>query len=107
MHHHSQHIFFFTFKLCVYTCAQMKQIFSHSECLILLLYVHECLPECVSVSYVHVHCPKRLEEDVGIPETGVADSCELRCGRWERSLEEPSGLLTSELSLQSLWYFLN
>lgn len=52
---------------------------------------------CVSVHHKYTCCWQRSEEGVGVPESGVAYSCELTCGLWElilgRQTEQKAQLL--------------
>ena len=57
-------------------------------------------PAHVSVS-MFAWCPEKPEEDIGYPETGLTNSCELLCGCWELNsgpLEGHPLLLTAEPS---------
>jgi len=55
-----------------------------------------CLHKCLCT--MCVQCLKKLEEGIGSPGTGVIDSCELYCQRWELNLgpleEQPRLLIT-------------
>jgi hypothetical protein len=55
-----------------------------------------------------MHCPKRPEEGVRSPGTGVTDGCEPPCGCWEFNsgrMEEQPVFLTVDPSLQFLQLF--
>lgn len=47
-------------------------------------YATVCVRSHVS-SYASHQCrrPRKLEEDIGFPETGITDSCEMPRGHWE------------------------
>lgn len=57
-------------------------------------------PAHVSVS-MFAWCPEKPEEDIGYPETGLTNSCELPCGYWKlnsRPFQEQQVLLMIESS---------
>ena len=59
------------------------------------------LPVCRSVCQMHAWYPRRPEEGVREPGTGLTGGCDLPCGCWELNmgpLEEQSVFLTNEPS---------
>lgn len=61
------------------------------------------LPLRMSVHYMSVWCPRRPEEGIGSPGTGVTDDWESPCGCWESNpvpLVEQQVFLTAQLPLQ-------
>ena len=62
------------------------------------------LPACMSVNHLHAWDPRRPEDDIRSPETGVIGGCKLLpYGCWELNLgplEEQTVLLTTKLALQ-------
>lgn len=70
----------------------------------LLFYVclHFCI--CVCVYYVHAWCPRRPEEGVRSPGTGVTGGCEPSCGCWQphSPLQEELQVLLADELLSSL-----
>lgn len=60
------------------------------------------LPTGVYVDHVSARCPRRLEEDIGSPGTGITDVWQLPSGFLEPNLgplQEHLALITSEPSL--------
>lgn len=60
------------------------------------------LPACTSVYHMKACSPRKPEEDVSSPGTGITDVCKLPCGGWQLMLgllEEKPVLLIVEPSL--------
>lgn len=57
------------------------------------------LPMCVRVYHVHVYCPRRSEEGIGSPGTGITDRCTLPSGCWELKLGSLGEQTVSQLCL--------
>lgn len=58
--------------------------------------------KCMCVHPMHAQCPKRPEEGVPSPGTGVANGCEPACGHWKLilgPLQEQHVILITEPSV--------
>lgn len=60
---------------------------------------------CMTMLHVCDLCSRKLERDMGVPETGVIGICGSPCGCWESKpgpLEVQDVLLSTDLSLQPI-----
>lgn len=66
-----------------------------------------CLYVCIYIT--GIQCLWRLEKNVGSSENGIRDDCKAPCRLWEKNpgtLQEQQALLTTDPSLQTLFWYL-
>lgn len=86
----------------VYTHCTLVPSSSSSPKILFNFLCMTILTACVRMHCMHAQYLGRLEEGVGVPGNGVADSCKLLSGFWKLNPGPQLVLLTAEQSLQPL-----